>query len=86
LTLIDAVARPAVVQKLQHAFLSDGVRGSISVADFASHKVSAETIRTGDAMRESLGTSSFDPAPYKEWLGVVGSLIVAALVWAFVLS
>jgi hypothetical protein len=33
-------------------------------------------------MREALELGTFDTAPYKEWLGVVGSLIVAALVFA----
>jgi hypothetical protein len=33
-------------------------------------------------MREALELGTFDTAPYKEWLGVVGSLIVAALVCA----
>jgi len=37
-------------------------------------------------MRETLDPGTFDTAPYKEWLAVVGSLIVAALICAVVLS
>ncbi len=33
-------------------------------------------------MREALEFETFDIAPYKEWLGVVGSLILAALICA----
>jgi hypothetical protein len=33
-------------------------------------------------MRERLEIETFDGAPYMEWLGVVGSLMVAALICA----
>jgi hypothetical protein len=37
-------------------------------------------VERGDAMRESFEVGTPDTAPYKEWLGVVGSIVVAALV------
>jgi hypothetical protein len=42
--------------------------------------------RTGGAMRESLGRGIPDTEPYTEWLAIVGSIGVAALVCAFLFS
>jgi CheY-like chemotaxis protein len=65
LTLIDAVARPAVAQKLQHAFLSDGVRGSISVADFAIPIIgmSAHAVESEREQAIATGCDEFDAKP-----------------------
>jgi len=38
--------------------------------------------RTGGAMREILESEIPDTAPYKEWLGIVGSMLVAVLICA----
>jgi len=37
-------------------------------------------------MRESLGNEIPDTAPYTEWLALVGSIVVAALVCAVLFS
>lgn len=37
-------------------------------------------------MRDSYDTGMPDTAPYKEWLGVVGSIVVAALVGVILFS
>ena len=52
----------------------------MNIADFVSHKQSLDTNRTGDAMREGVEVGTFNTAPYKEWLGVVACLILAALI------
>jgi hypothetical protein len=36
----------------------------------------------GGAMRETLESGLPDTAPYKEWLGIVGSMVVAVLICA----
>jgi hypothetical protein len=36
----------------------------------------------GDAMRDTLGRGIPDTAPYKEWLGIVGSMMAAVLICA----
>jgi hypothetical protein len=46
----------------------------------------AGTGEWGSAMRESLDLGMPDTAPYKEWLGVVGSIVVAALVGIILFS
>jgi hypothetical protein len=38
--------------------------------------------RTGGAMREIFESEIPDTAPYKEWLGIVGSMLVAVLICA----
>jgi hypothetical protein len=38
------------------------------------------------AMREHLGNEIPDTAPYREWLAIIGSLVVAFLVCAFLFS
>jgi hypothetical protein len=40
----------------------------------------------GGAMRESLGRGIPDTTPYKEWLGIVGSIVVAFLFYAVLFS
>jgi hypothetical protein len=37
-------------------------------------------------MRASLGNEIPDTAPYTEWLALVGSIVVAVLVWAVLFS
>jgi hypothetical protein len=80
LSVIADFQLSCVTQKLQHADLAERVRDSMNVADFHSHKRSPYTNRKGAEMREPLELGTFDTEPYQEWLGVVGSLIVAAFV------
>ena len=51
----------------------------MNVADFRSYKRWPDTKANRCCMREASEFGTFDTAPYKEWLGVVGSLILAAL-------
>jgi hypothetical protein len=44
------------------------------------------TNQTGDVMRDSLQREIPDTAPYKEWLGVVGSMVAAVLICAVLFS
>ena len=62
-------------------------RTSTIVAHFLRHKrlvghgrCTSNERHGGDAMREHPEFEIPDTAPYKEWLGVVGSMLVAALV------
>ena len=62
-------------------------RTSTIVAHFLRHKrlvghgrCTNQRSIWGDAMRDDLELGIPDTAPYKEWLGVVGSMLVAALV------
>ena len=43
-------------------------------------------VEVGAAMRASLGNEIPDTAPYTEWLALVGSIVVAVLVCAVLLS
>jgi hypothetical protein len=43
-------------------------------------------VEVGAAMRASLGNEIPDTAPYTEWLALVGSILVAVLVCAVLLS
>lgn len=69
-----------------------GSNPSTIVAIVSPHKRSwarqmpAGTGEWGSAMRESLDLGMPDTAPYKEWLGVVGSIVVAALVGVILFS
>jgi hypothetical protein len=51
-----------------------------------AQQMPAGTGEWGSAMRESLDLGMPDTAPYKEWLGVVGSIVVAALVGVILFS
>ena len=46
----------------------------------------AQVNRTGGVMRESFEIEMPDTAPYKEWLGMVGSMALAVLVGAILYS
>jgi len=48
----------------------------MNVADFRSYKRWPDTKANRCCMREASEFGTFDTAPYKEWLGVVGSLIL----------
>jgi hypothetical protein len=44
------------------------------------------TVEWGGAMRDYSDMGIPDTAPYKEWLGIVGSMVVAALVGVVLFS
>jgi hypothetical protein len=61
---------------------------STIVAKIFSHNPSSsETAQsTGDAMRDTLDKGIPDTAPYKEWLGIVGSMMAAVLICVVLFS
>jgi hypothetical protein len=81
-----------VTEKLHLGLFGNRVEPSTIVAIVSPHKPSraqqmpAGTGEWGSAMRESLDLGMPDTAPYKEWLGVVGSIVVAALVGIILFS
>jgi len=58
----------------------------MNVADFRSYKRSPDTKSNRCCMREVSEFGTFNTAPYKEWLGVVGSRILAALIYVVLLA
>jgi hypothetical protein len=81
-----------VTEKRHLGLFGNRVEPSTIVAIVPLHKPSraqgmpAGTGEWGSAMRESLDLGMPDTAPYKEWLGVVGSIVVAALVGIILFS
>jgi hypothetical protein len=62
---------------------------STIVAKIFSHKASRARRghkATGDVMRDNLQREIPDTAPYKEWLGVVGSVMAAVLICVVLFS
>jgi hypothetical protein len=61
---------------------------STIVAKIFSHNPSSsETAQSmGDAMRDTLDKGIPDTAPYKEWLGIVGSMMAAVLICVVLFS
>ena len=81
-----------MAKKLHPGLFGNRIEPSTIIAIVSSHKRSraqgmpAGTGEWGSAMRESLDLGMPDTAPYKEWLGVVGSIVVAALVGVILFS
>jgi hypothetical protein len=86
------IAGCAVTKKLHLGLFGVRIEPSTIAAIVSLHKPSraqgmpAGTDEWGSAMRESLDLGMPDTAPYKEWLGVVGSIVVAALVGVILFS
>jgi hypothetical protein len=79
-----------------HGFFENCGTASTIAAPIVAHKgrgpgdatrtVNVKRNRMGCAMRDSYDMGIPDTAPYKEWLGVVGSIVVAALVGVILFS
>jgi hypothetical protein len=87
--LADRLAPPGCGQKATlHGFFENCGTVSTIAAPIVAHKGRGpgdaarqrKRNRMGSAMRDSYDMGIPDTAPYKEWLGVVGSIVVAALV------
>src|SRR5258708_12702284 len=68
-------------------FFEDCVRRPIIAANFShtsprGHRRRHNDHRRGGAMRDIFESEIPDTAPYKEWLGIVGSMLVAVLICA----
>jgi hypothetical protein len=77
-----------VIEKLHHGAFSTIASGAPQLPPIFPTQTFSGTgdgitdHRTGGAMRDILESEIPDTAPYKEWLGIVGSMLVAVLICA----
>jgi hypothetical protein len=69
-----------------HRYSKRAADRSTIVAKISSHNRSRTAQSMGGAMRDTLDKRIPDTAPYKEWLGVVGSMMAAVAVCAVLFS
>jgi hypothetical protein len=69
-----------------HRYSNRAADRSAIVAKIFSHNPSRTAQSMGDAMRDTLDKRIPDTAPYKEWLGIVGSMMAAVLICAVLFS
>jgi hypothetical protein len=71
----------AVTEKLHRPAFKRCVRPLHNCRHFFSHK-QLDIVEWGVAMRKTVENGIPDTAPYKEWLGIVGTMAVAVLICA----